>query len=248
MRFFVTHVEPDAKLIRLYEPDAAHIFKVLRMRPGEAITICDLDGMMYDCVLDTVTRECVTAKVAGCRHYSNEPTADVTVYASLSKGERFDFLVQKCVECGARHIVPVESDNCVVRIEPGEREKKRVRYERIAIEASKQSHRSRAVTVGEIVPFAVALEQSRDRQFRILLHEKEGQLGINAAIGCAEKTAAFAVYTGPEGGFSPREAALAEEKGVRTVSLGPRILRCETAPVAALCSIMYHTGNFDIGV
>ena len=122
----------------------------------------------------------------------------------------------------------------------------RICGERIALEPTDAQHVSRVVTVGEIVPFETALKEAAQSDCGLFLYEKEQQKSLSTVLrgGTGNR---FAVVTGPEGGFSEKEALLAQEAGLACVSIGPRILRCETAPVAAVCAIMYETGNFDIG-
>ncbi len=246
MRFFVTEDRICGHLIDLEPADAQHISRVLRMRPGEEITVCCGNGQAYRCVLEQVGKSEVTARIVEQEDFDNEPSAFVTVYAGLSKGDRFDYLIQKCVECGVSHIVPFTSRHCVVRLEGKDHEKKHQRYARIALEASKQCQRSRVVTVGEIVSFEQALQGASQDDCGLFLYEKEQQKSLSSVLREA-KGSRYAVVTGPEGGFSQQEAQLAQDAGLACVSIGPRILRCETAPVAALCAIMYQTGNFDIG-
>jgi 16S rRNA (uracil1498-N3)-methyltransferase len=246
MRFFVTEDRVCGDLIWLEPTDAQHVSRVLRMHPGEEITVCCGNGSAYLCALEQVGKTEVSARILSEEAFNNEPTAFVTVYAGLSKGDRFDYLIQKCVECGVSHIVPFTSQHCVVRLEGKDYEKKQQRYARIALEASKQCQRSRVVTVGEIVPFDKALAAAAQADCGLFLYEKEQQKSLSSVLKSAQGSH-YSVVTGPEGGFSEKEAQLAQDAGLACVSIGPRILRCETAPVAALCAIMYETGNFDIG-
>ena len=200
MRFFVTEDRICGELIALEPTDAQHVSRVLRMRPGEEITVCCGNGKAYLCALEQVGKSDVTARILSEEAYDNEPTAFVTVYAGLSKGDRFDYLIQKCVECGVSHIVPFET----------------------------------------------ALQAAAQNDCGLFLYEKEQQKSLSTVLKAAQGST-FAVVTGPEGGFSEKEAQQAQDAGLACVSIGPRILRCETAPVAALCAIMYQTGNFDIG-
>ena len=117
MRFFVTEDRVCGELIALEPTDAQHVSRVLRMQPGEEITVCCSNGQAYICALEQVGKTEVTARILSQEEYHNEPTAFVTVYAGLSKGDRFDYLIQKCVECGVSHIVPFTSKHCVVRLE-----------------------------------------------------------------------------------------------------------------------------------
>ena len=163
----------------------------------------------------------------------------MTVYAGLSKGDRFDYLIQKCVECGVSHIVPFTSQHCVVRLESRDYEKKQQRYARIALEASKQCQRSRVVTVGEIVPFETALQAAAQNDCGLFLYEKEQQKSLSTVLREAQGSA-YAVVTGPEGGFSEKEIALLKEIGGKTISLGKRILRTETAAITATALCMLY--------
>lgn len=247
MRFFVSAGQISGELLTLDESDAQHISRVLRMRPGEEITVCCDNGQAYQCCLETVEKGRVTARILSASAFDNEPSAFVTVYAGLSKGDRFDYLIQKAVECGASHIVPFLSQYCVVKVEEKDRQKKQQRYARIALEASKQCQRSRPVTVGEIVSYDAAIAMAKGAECALFLYEKENRQSLSRVLREHQSGSDFSVVTGPEGGFSEKEAAQALEAGLSCVSIGPRILRCETAPVAAVCAIMYQTGNFDIG-
>lgn len=247
MRFFVSADRVFDGYLELEQADAQHVSRVLRMRPGEEIEVCCDNGRAYRCALEQVGKNEVSARILSEDVYNNEPSAFVTVYAGLSKGDRFDYLIQKCVECGASHIVPFYSDFCVVHLEEKDQEKKRQRYARIAFEASKQCQRSRPVTVGEIVSFRRVTEMAAQDACGLFLYEKENRQSLSHILKEKAGCGTFSVVTGPEGGFSEKEAKAAVDAGLSCVSIGPRILRCETAPVAAVCAIMYQTGNFDIG-
>lgn len=248
MRFFSSASNRSGDEFVLLAPDAVHISRVLRMKKGTAIVVCDDVGYEHDCVLSSVGKDRVVAHIVSSRPYSTEPSIEVTVFAALSKGERFDFLVQKCVEVGATAIVPFLSERCVARPDARDYERKRARFARIALEASKQALRSRPVQVSEIVWFEQAVRTAADYPAAMLLYEHENRRSLSQILRQSDGCGRYAVMTGPEGGFSEGEAAFALQNGLESVSIGPRILRCETAPVAAVCAIMYHTGNYDIGV
>ena len=111
MRFFSSDANRSGDEIALLAPDAVHISRVLRMKAGDAVVICDDVGFEHDCVLVSVSKDRVLARIVQSRPYSTEPSVGVTVFAALSKGERFDFLIQKCVEVGASAIVPFISEH-----------------------------------------------------------------------------------------------------------------------------------------
>lgn len=248
MRFFASADNRSGDEIVLLAPDAVHISRVLRMKKGAAVIVCDDAGFEHDCVLESVGKDRVVARIVASRPYSTEPSVEVTVFAGLSKGERFDFLIQKCVEVGATSIVPFLSERCVARPSERDFERKHARFSRIALEASKQAQRSRPVQVSGIFDFENALRMAAEYPTAMLLYERENQHSLSGLLRAAEGCRRYAVMTGPEGGFSEQEVRLAVSSGLHSVSIGPRIMRCETAPVAAVCAIMYHTGNYDIGV
>jgi len=247
MVFFVGPVPENSTLVSLEPEDAAHVSRVLRMQPGQDIMVYDSAENRLSCVLEDVGKGHVTARILTREPAGNEPSVAVTVYAGLSKGDRFEYLIQKCVECGVRHIVPFVSRFCVAVPKAGDYDKKRERFARIALEAAKQSGRSRPPTVGNILTLDAVLQEAAGADLGLFLWEKENQMGLSRRLNAAPGAKTYAIVTGPEGGFAPEEWAGAHEAGLHSVSIGPRILRCETAPVAALCAIMYHTGNFDIG-
>ena len=247
MRFFISAESRSGDEIAILPPDAVHISRVLRMKRGDLITVCDDAGCEHECVLTSADKDKVTARILHSRPYSTEPSVEVAVFAALSKGEKFDFLIQKCVELGASAIVPFLSERCVVRPSAGDIERKSARFSRIALEASKQAMRSRPVRVGEIVGFDDAVRMAAGYETALLLYEKENKGSFSRILRERDGCTRYAVMTGPEGGFSEGEAAAAVSGGLLSVSVGPRIMRCETAPLAAVSAIMYHTGNYDIG-
>jgi 16S rRNA (uracil1498-N3)-methyltransferase len=215
------------------------------MTQGEELEICDDNSQKHICSLLSISKDCVTAKILSTVYFSNQPSAAVTVYAGLSKGDRFDYLIQKCVECGVTTIVPFISDRCIARPAVAEYEKKRIRFQRIADEAVNQSKRSNRVNIQPIVSFKDAVKSASMHSTPLFLYENENKKSLSSVLKESDCTD-YSIFTGPEGGFSENEVECALSSGMNVVSIGPRILRCETAPVAALCSIMYHTGNFDI--
>lgn len=247
MRFFINRQDISGDTVQLSSEDSAHISRVLRRREGDSLSLCDGEGMDYEACILEASPQGVKARITDRFPNRTEPRVQVTLYAGLSKGERFDLLIQKAVELGVFRIVPVLSRYCVVKLPEKEREKKLARMNKIALEACKQSLRGRVVQVGPVMDFAQAVEEMTQSPCPLLLYEKENKRSLSRLLEDNKQLSAFAVLTGPEGGFSQEEAALAMEKGLSSVSVGPRILRCETAPLAALCAIMYQTGNFDIG-
>nr|WP_295946056.1 16S rRNA (uracil(1498)-N(3))-methyltransferase [uncultured Agathobaculum sp.] len=238
-RFFVDGQPEDGMLV-LRGENAHHAGRVLRLRPGEAVTLCDGKGTDYDCTVETLEKDAVTCRVLGSHPADTEPKQQLTLFMALPKGDKMEFIVQKAVELGVSEIVPYLSKNCVSR--PDKTDKKVERWRKIAVEAAKQCGRGVLPAVHAVVPAAEAVRLAAQAETALFLYENEKQTGLRDALaGGVGKTVSLMV--GPEGGFAPEEAAAAKEAGLVSVSLGTRILRCETAPVAALAAVLYAGGN-----
>lgn len=237
-RFFCTQVGESAAVIT--GEDARHISKVLRMREGDALTLCNTQGRDFLCRIETLSPEEVTLSVLESRPSDTEPDVFVRLYQGLPKGDKLELIIQKAVELGVSEIVPVTTRRCVARLDDRSQEKKLVRYQRIAYEAAKQCGRGIIPAVKPPVAFAQAVEQAESDDLSILFYENSSA-PLKEALSRPAKT--ISILVGPEGGFDPEEVQLALKKGWESLSLGKRILRCETAPLAALAIVMYQTGN-----
>lgn len=238
-RFFVSE-QPENGVLTLRGEDAHHAGRVLRLRPGESVTLCNGKGTDFDCSIETVEKDAVVCHVRDSHPAETEPRQQLTLFMALPKSDKMDFIVQKAVELGAREIVPYLSKNCVSR--PDKTEKKVERWQKIALEAAKQCGRGYLPAVGAVVSFEQAAVQAAQSQTALFFYENERQTGLHDALlhGVGETVS---LMIGPEGGFAPEEAAFAAETGLTSVSLGTHILRCETAPIAALAAVLYAGGN-----
>ena len=236
-RFFCREAGDDT--VTITGGDAKHILRVLRMRPGDELTVCDLRGYDYDCVLAFGEGECVTASVL--RKYPNrtEPDVAVTLYQAFPKGDKFETIVQKSVELGVSRIVPVLTSRCVARPDAASFSKKRERYQKIALEAAKQCGRGIIPEVADLLRLQEAIEEMR-RQTAIVFYEGGGGK-VRELVSPDAK--AVSLLIGSEGGFEPEEIAACEAAGIRRGTLGRRILRCETAPDAALTLVLSAVGE-----
>ena len=222
--------------------DAEHV-RVLRLRPGEDMIICDGQGTDYKCRLVKADKEQVEAEVIEVVRCPAEPSVKVTVLCGLPKGDKTDYIIQKSVEAGAAEILFFNSDRCVAR--PDKPEKKLERWQRIAEEAAKQSGRGIIPQVGWAGDFAGALDVAVKKELGLFMYETGEREALNDVLGANSGIASAAIITGPEGGFAQFEADLARIAGLHICSMGERILRCETAPVVALTAVMYATGNLS---
>ncbi len=239
-RFFVAASNLMGGVAYLDAKTAEHL-KVLRIRKGESFTVCDGEGTDYICRLSP--KGDGSADIIETRPTQGEPTVAVTVFAAFSKGDRPEIVVQKCVELGAREIVFFPSARCVSRPDGAALIKKQNRWQMIALEAAKQSERGIVPQVRVHTAFDAAVAEAAQAEIPLFLYEEEHDLGLKAALEARPEAKTVSLFSGPEGGFEPEEAAFAGESGLISVTLGKRILRCETAPVCALSAVMYATGN-----
>ena len=220
--------------------DALHIAKALRMRPGEALTLCDGKGTDFDGVLETVTDRQVTVRISASRPSQAEPTLAVTLYQGLPKGDKMDWIIQKAVELGVTAVVPVATRRSVARLE-GKADKKQERWQRIAAEAAGQCGRGMLPSVERPLSWSQAL--SRLSGEPALVFYEGGGRPLRELV--TPSTRRLSVFGGPEGGFDPEEIDAIRRQGGGVATLGPRILRCETAPLAALTLLMHLSGNME---
>jgi len=238
-RFFTTQIQGVTAVIS--GSDAAHIIGPLRMRPGDPLTVCDLSGWDYLCVITSATSEQVVLRVYERTPCRSEPDVFVRLYQALPKGDKLESITQKATELGVSEIIPVLTSRCVSRPDAKSMEKKRVRLEKIALEAAKQSGRGKVPKIGELLTFKEAVEHMKSAELSLLCYEN-ADAPLSGLLTGKPKT--ISVLIGSEGGFSPEEAQFAASGDIHTVSLGKRILRCETAPVAVLSAVFFAMGEF----
>ena len=241
-RFFMAGTNFKGGMAIIRGRDAEHV-RVLRLRPGEEVIICDAQGTDYRCRLVSATEEQAEAEVIEVVPCPAEPSVAVTVLCGLPKGERTDYIIQKCVEAGATEIVFFNCERCIAR--PDTPEKKLERWQRIAEEAAKQSGRGIIPQVSWAGEFADALNIANQKELKLFLYETGEREALDAVLEANKSVRTVALITGPEGGFAPYEADLARIVGLHVCSMGERILRCETAPVVAVTAVMYATGNLS---
>lgn len=238
-RFFTSDISGETAWIN--GDDARHITKVLRMRQGESVTVCDLCGTDYDCEITGLSPETVTLKILARYPCVKEPAVKIRLYQALPKGDKLEFIVQKAVELGVLEIVPVITEYCISRWDEKTAGKKTGRLQKIALEAAKQCGRGIVPGVLPVMAFEKAVLRMKTDACAILFYERETKplSGLLSGGGFGD----ISVMVGSEGGFSQEEAAFARAQGIETASLGARILRCETAPLVALSAILYAGGE-----
>ncbi len=238
-RFFVNSPLPVGGSTVLTDGDARHIAGALRMTVGEGLTLCDGAGTDYACTITAVEREQVTLAVDSACPTAAEPSLAVTLYMGLPKADKMEYIIQKAVELGVNAIVPVTTARSIVRLDGKDAAKKQTRWQKIAAEAAGQSGRGIIPLVETPISWKQALPRLAAEH--TLLCYEGGGAPIGQLVSPADTTLSLVI--GPEGGFDPTEVEAVTAAGGRIATLGPRILRCETAPIAALAVLMEKSGN-----
>lgn len=240
-RFFLDSEPSDEYFVG--GENGAHIVRSLRMRPGEQVTLCTGTGTDFLATILECGPDGALVRVDERRPSRGEPRTKVTVCQCWPKGDKLETITQKSVELGAAEIWPLESRRCVSRPDQKSAGKKISRLQKIAREAAQQSGRGAVPQVLPPSDLENALRTAA-REGEILFCYEEGGSSLKKALEKAGDR--LFLFIGPEGGFDPSEAALAESLGAELLTLGPRILRTETAPLAALSAIFYEKGEFEL--
>lgn len=241
-RFFVPKQEIGSSFLVLTGENAAHA-KVLRLKNGDDVTICDGEGTDYICTVSDVANGQISLVVHSADPSQSEPKVACSVYMAFAKADKFEHVIQKATELGAAELVCFPSVRCVSRPDEKSLVKKLDRWQKIAASAAEQSRRGRIPQVIALPSYSSALKRAAEADLAVCFYENEEQLTFRAAIEAAPFRTA-SILTGPEGGFESEEVRQAVEAGLKICTLGSRILRCETAPLCALSALMYATGEF----
>lgn len=241
-RFFVPKQEIGSSFLVLTGENAAHA-KVLRLKNGDDVTICDGEGTDYICTVSDVANGQISLVVHSADPSQSEPKVACSVYMAFAKADKFEHVIQKATELGAAELVCFPSVRCVSRPDEKSLVKKLDRWQKIAASAAEQSRRGRIPQVIALPSYSSALKRAAEADLAVCFYENEEQLTFRAAIEAAPFCTA-SILTGPEGGFESEEVRQAAEAGLKICTLGSRILRCETAPLCALSALMYATGEF----
>ena len=236
-RFFAQR--QDADTAALLPEEESHALRVLRLTAGDQCQAL-MEGSVFTAVIrETSPRVVLTLKET---LPSPEPSVTITLYQGIPKGDKMEYIVQKCTEAGVCRVVPVELSRCVARWEGKDAAKKQARYQRIAAEAAKQSGRAAVPDIALPLSFGAMCAQIAQHSLILVPWEEEHGNGIRAKWR-GEKDAAIII--GPEGGISPEEIERLKAAGAKPVTLGPRIFRTETAGLAAIISLLTVSGDME---
>ncbi len=241
-RFFVAPEEMADQCILLSGENAQHA-KVLRLKAGEQVLVCDGQGEECLCeVVDIGTRD-YTLQIKERRGSGSEAAVRVSVYMAFPKADKLEHVIQKATELGAYEIVAFPSGRCVSKPDEKSLKKKLERWQKIAASAAEQSGRGRIPQVLVLSSFREALDRAAQADKALFFYENEHATTLRMALESG-KWNTVSLLTGPEGGLEEKEVEQARAAGMEVCTLGRRILRCETAPLCALSAVMYAAGEF----
>lgn len=242
-KFFAEQNQINGSVITLTGADVNHIAKVLRHNVGDMLCVCDGNGYDYEAEITAITRDSIVLAAKSRMPCLAEPKVQVTLYQGLPKQGKMEWIIEKCTEMGISSIVPVQMERSVVRLSPEQAEKKLMRWQKTAEAAAKQCGRGKIPTVA--MPIALAdLAQAPLPDFLLMAYEEEKTQGVQNLLR-GRKDQSVGIFIGPEGGFAPEEAAFLQNLGAHSVTLGKRILRTETAGLAALTILLYEWGEME---
>lgn len=241
-RFFVTPDELQPDFLVLTGENAQHA-KVLRIKCGEEVLVCDGQGAEAVCTVSDVSPGQVSLVVKKRQDSASEADVKVSVYMAFSKGDKLEHVIQKATELGAYEIIAFPSSRCVSRPDDKSLKNKLERWQKIAASAAEQSGRGVIPKVLALKSYDEAIDRAAQADMPILFYENEQATTLRMALD-SKPFATASLLTGPEGGLEPSEVEKASQAGLQVCTLGKRILRCETAPLCALSAVMYHSGEF----
>ena len=241
-RFFVEPAQLQSEFPVLTGENAKHA-KVLRLKIGEELLLCDGEGNESLCAVEQVTDSGIGLRVLQRRDSETEARVRVSVYTAFPKADKLEHVIQKATELGAYEIVAFPSNRCISKPDDKSLSKKLERWQKIVSSAAEQSGRGRIPKVLTLPSFQAALERAALADKALLFYENEHATTLRMALESGSYTT-VSLLTGPEGGLEEKEVQQALDAGLVVCTLGKRILRCETAPLCALSAVMYDAGEF----
>lgn len=241
-RFFVSEEQMKDDHILLDDQNAAHA-RVLRLKPGEQVKVCDGQGMECLCQVEICDSQTVSLQVISRQQSASEAAVRVSIYMGFPKADKLEHVIQKATELGAYEIVTFPTARCVSRPDEKSLKKKLERWQKIAESAAEQSGRGIIPRVIVLKNYQEALERAGAADRAILFYENEHATTLKMALSSAPYHT-VSLITGPEGGLEESEVQQAVSAGLQVCTLGSRILRCETAPLCGLAAVMYDSGEF----
>ncbi|MFW5972096.1 MAG: 16S rRNA (uracil(1498)-N(3))-methyltransferase [Bacillota bacterium] len=244
-RFFIKENVINGKVVKIMGSDFNHISHSLRMQSGDKFIVNSGDGLDHLVEIQEISNDVVIAEIIKSQKNSNEPDISITLAQAIPKKSNMDLIVQKCTEIGINSIIPIETSRTIVKLNGKKLERRIYRWQKIAEEAAKQSRRGKIPLIDDLYDLRKLHTRFEEYNLVLVLWEDEESIGIRERLqqnNDLEKMKIL-IIIGPEGGFSVDEIDYIKDKGGFSVTLGPRILRTETAGFVALTSILYQAGE-----
>ncbi len=262
--FFVNDEQISGTQIVITGGDVHHASRVLRIGPEDKIDVADFGNKRYECTVLTVDKAKIVCRIDSCCEHNTEPTVFVRLFQGLPKGDKMETIIQKCTELGITSIVPVRCSRSIVQLQGAKAQSRVERWQKIADEAAKQCRRSVLPKIEPVCDFEKIFSEYDPADLAIIPWEKESDQGLKQVLqqkmmplldmmsntksnrlteSLNSDRPTISVLIGPEGGFEEKEVMQAIANGMISVSLGPRILRTETAGMSVLAAILYQSGN-----
>ncbi|MCR5735652.1 MAG: 16S rRNA (uracil(1498)-N(3))-methyltransferase [Lachnospiraceae bacterium] len=242
-RFFVGSDHINDKEIFINGPDHNHIKNVLRIRPGEEISVqIPGDGNEYRCALERFEDDRAILKLLFIKEDNVELPNRIYLFQGLPKSDKMELIIQKAVELGVYEIIPVSMKRSVVKLDEKKKESKRTRYNAISEAAAKQAKRGIIPKITNVMSFKEAVEYAKETDIKLLpyeLHDNNTFEDTRKLLENIKRGESVSVFIGPEGGFEDDEVELAKSSGFKEITLGKRILRTETAGMTVLSWLVY---------
>jgi len=242
-RFFVPKKNIQGVRGKIDGQELEHLRKVLRLRPGDHITVFDDSGYEHEAIIRSFAVERCEIEIISSDRIERESPLDMTLAVGLTKGEKMDFVVEKATELGVQVIAPFVSAFTVPKLDNDKVERRTARWQKIALSAAKQSARSRIPEIRPLCKFGDFVQQSFPDGVKLLFWEKEEQRTLLDLSREKNNVRSALLVVGAEGGFNETEANAAREHGFNLMSLGPRILRAETAALTAVSLVQFLWGD-----
>lgn len=246
-RYFIPSEQFGDAQVRITGEDAHHIGAVMRGKPGDLLVVCDGSGREAVARLQLLSKHEVLAELVEQRVSLAEPKVAVTIAQAMPKGDKMETVIQKGTEIGAARFIPFISERTIVQYDAKKEKKRLERWMKIAKEAAEQAHRGKIPEIAPVCTWQELLAEARSVNAAFLCYEKESELLLRQQLARLKNdigaSAGLMLIIGPEGGFSDKEVEEALAAGCRTISLGKRILRTETAALVGLSCILYEYGE-----
>ncbi len=242
-RFYAPKVQFDGKKISLDEHETRHLRDVLRLKTGDEINVFDGRGREYRCTVEKVEKRITRLNlIEETESAAPESNLDLTLAATMLKGDKFDLTVQKSVELGVNHLIPMETIRCDVKAKDAA--KRIERWRKIALEATKQCGRAKLMTIGDLMNLETVIAET-EHPIRIMFSERDGDSLSEPEVVTIGFHSRLLAFIGPEGGWDDKELENARRSGIRIVTFGGRVLRAETAAISIAAILQHRCGDLN---